>query len=128
MSISSFFHIFLCANKVKFNDLSKLSSANALQKRSTFFTYGRMLTLYHAIPTFNDWERIPLKILLAKEKPAFSPFPTIFSLQNIVTKGKNAFPTIFSFLLKTEIIILSKFNLSSAYSLNLVQSKNLLFW
>ena len=43
-------------------------------------------------------------------KPAFSPFPTMFS------------PS-----LKNEIIIWATFNLLAADALNLVQSKNLLF-
>ena len=41
-------------------------------------------------------------------------------------KGENAgnFPTVFSILLKTEIIILAMFILSSANALSLVQSKS----
>ena len=70
------------------------------------------ITLYHTIPTFNDSQ---------KQNP----------FENIVWKGENAgnqhFPTMFSTLSKTEIIIWATFILSSATAFNLVTSKILLF-
>ena len=56
----------------------------------------------------------------------------IYPLENIVGKNKmlaafSSFPTMFSTLLTTEIIILERFNVSSANALNLTQTKNLSF-
>ena len=67
---------------------------------STFFFLRALLTLYHTIPTFNDPEEEALE---------------------------NTFPTIFSTLLKTEIIILAMFDLSSTSALNLDDPKILSF-
>ena len=72
---------------------------------------GNGLTIYHAIPTFNDPERE--------------------SFENIVGKGENAgkqhfllIPTMFSTLPKTSLKFLFKFILPSANAINLDQSKN----
>ena len=86
------------------------SKAIFRQVRPKLRLYGKELTLYYAIPSFND-----------PKKEAF---------ENIMGKGENAgnehffpFPTMFSIRPKTEIIISATFNLSSAYALNLVQSE-----
>ena len=72
------------------------------------------LTLYHTIQTFKDpYEKDFGKHCGKRGKrwyPAFSPFPTVFST-----------------LLKREIIILAMFKFSSADAFNLVMSKILLF-
>ena len=57
------------------------------------------LTLYHIIPTFND--------------PGKKPF------QNMVGKGENAFPTMFSTLPKTNFNFSVMFILSSSIAFNL---------
>ena len=72
-----------------------------------------VLTLYHTIPTFNDPEEGFGKHCGKRRKcwqPAFSAFPTVFSL-----------------LSKREIIILALFNLLSEKAFNLITSKILLF-
>ena len=72
------------------------------------------LTLYHTIPTFNDPKEEGFGKHCGKRrkcwKPAFSPFPTVFST-----------------LEQSKIIILTMFNLSSANAFTMVTSKSLSF-
>ena len=74
----------------------------------------RSLTLYHTIPTINDPNEKGFGKHWGKRrkcwKPAFSPFPTVFSN-----------------LTRREIIILTASNLSSANAFNLDQAKILSF-
>ena len=68
-----------------------------------------VFTLYHTIPTFND--------------------PELKVFENNVGKRENAcsFPTMFSSLSKTKVIILATFNFSSANGFSLDQSRILSF-
>ena len=72
------------------------------------------LTLYHTIPTFNNPKEEAFGKHCGKRrkcwKPAFSPFPTVFST-----------------LEQSKIIILTMFNLSSANAFTMVTSKSLSF-
>ena len=74
---------------------------------------GKELTLYHTIPTFNDPEK-PFENIVGKRRkcwlPAFSPFPTMFSI-----------------LHKTNFKFSFMFILSSAHAFNVDQSKNMSF-
>ena len=77
-------------------------------------SFGKELTLYHTIPTFDNPKEGGFGKHCGKRRkcwfPAFSPFPTVFST-----------------LSKGEIRITATFNLPSTTALNLVLSKNLLF-
>ena len=73
----------------------------------------KTLTNYNTIFTLNDPEKETFRKHCGKPRkcwlPAFPPFPTMFSTLSL-----------------TEIIILATYNLSSASAFNLVLSKNLL--
>ena len=86
------------------------------ERVSETFSYKQItvLTLYHTIPTSLDPKVEDFGNHYGKRRkcwvPALSPFLTVFST-----------------LLKREIIILTEFNLSSANALNLARSKTLSF-
>ena len=73
-----------------------------------------LITLYHTIRTFNNPKEESFRKYCGKSRkcwlPAFSPFPTVFSTVQ-----------------RREIIILARFNLSSANALSLDKSKILSF-
>ena len=72
------------------------------------------LTHYHTIPTFNDPKEEGFGKHCGKRRKCWY---TVFS----------PFATVFSTLSKREIVILAKFNLSSANAFNLALSKLLSF-
>ena len=84
------------------NGLPMLSISTIVYKNLTLLSV-KELTLYHTVPTFNDpEERALLKTLWEKKKwlPAFSSFPTMFSILsrtnfaiciNFIWSSSNAF-------------------------------------
>ena len=90
--------------------INKSINCNMLPSFSLF----PCLTLYHTIPTFDNPKENEFGQRCGKRRkclqPAFSPSPTMFST-----------------LLKKEIVILAMLNLSSANAFNLVTSEILSF-
>ena len=86
------------------------SKAFPLRGRRNFGLFVAQLTLYHTIPTFNNPIEEGFGKHCGKRKKCWL---LAFFL----------FPPVFSTLSRREITILATFNLSSANSFNLVQSK-----
>ena len=93
----------------------KIVVCNLLQfGRVQNLSFGKVLTLYNTIPTFNDPEKESFWKHCGKRRKCWQP---AFSL----------FPTMFSIWAETKIVILADIILSSANAFNFDQSKILLF-